>query len=701
MRRVRQVQLVTTAVAVAALVGVAWRGRAPGAAAYRPPPWEGHGRVVDEHARPVADATVTTVGASAGATAHTDSHGFFAVQVSLPSLARVGAPGHTSRVVALDPQGAGDIELTSQPTRTVVMRFGGDVMFGRRFYEPRDGKPALLTDSGNVAQHAHLLDGVAPLLHDADLSVVNLETPLISDPYWDPHGPRPSTIHPTKELAFASALTSAAALRESGIAAVSLGNNHSFDALGAGLSSTMAALDHAGVAHFGAGLTEDDAWRPAILSRRGQRVALLGCTTVTGAAQPIPYVAGPHRAGAAQCTTTRLRKEVTRARSIADIVVVLIHGAVEYQRVQTPQIRQLMSTAAAAGAAAVITSHPHVIGGVTQQGGTVLAQSTGNLLFDQDLWSTFPSYLLRVDLQSGRSVHSSVDPVALEDYRPVPTVGPLAQASARIAAGTVSSPARLSGWGAALAPGPAPLPGTMSTTVPAGRIMRLGRGWWAETPPSGPPGAPRSGTDLLFGTGTFEELDTEPRNGAAPLWELGRNARISTGAGCSAPGGDHGDGSAPSHGLELVRSPVSTRDVFAAPSHRVPVAAGAALSLTADLRHATDHASLELRWYAGATGASIRTTVLDLPSGSWPLAACHPVRLDVTVPVDAVAVQPFARVTPGHDRQLGQALSLDNLELVAWSGSPGRAQDVVDTGRGGTITLHRDSATGDGPLGDG
>ena len=141
--------------------------------------------------------------------------------------------------------------------------------------------------------------------------------------------------------------------------------------------------------------------------------------------------------------------------------------------------------------------------------------------------------------------------------------------------------------------------------------------------------------------------------------------------------------------------------MFAAPSHRVPVAAGAALSLTADLRHATDHASLELRWYAGATGASIRTTVLDLPSGSWPLTACHRVRLDVTVPVGAVAVQPFARVTPGHDRQLGQALSLDNLELVAWSGSPGRAQDVVDTGRGGTITLHRDAATGDEPLGDG
>jgi poly-gamma-glutamate synthesis protein (capsule biosynthesis protein) len=708
MRRVRQVQLVTTAVAIAAVIGVAWTGRAPGAAAYRQPSWEGHGRVVDEHARPVADATVTTVGASAeanaGSVAHTDSHGFFAVPVSLPSLARVEAPGHTSRVVALDPHGAGDIELTSQPARTVVMRFGGDVMFGRRFYERREGQPALLTDSNSVPQHARLLEGVAPLLHDADLSVVNLETPLISDPYWDPRGPRPKTIHPTKELAFASALTSAAALRESGIAAVSLGNNHSFDALGAGLSSTMAALDHAGVAHFGAGLTEDDAWRPALLTRHGQRVALLGCTTVTGAAQPIPYVAGPHRAGAARCTTTRLRQEVTRARGMADIVIVLIHGAVEYQRVQTPQIRQLMSTAATAGAAAVITSHPHVIGGVTEQGGTVMAQSTGNLLFDQDLWSTFPSYLLRVDLQSGRSVHTSVDPVALEGYRPVPTVGPLAQASTRIAVGTVPSPARLSAWGAALVPGPAPVPRTMSTAVPPGRISRLGRGWWAEPAASGPSGGPRSGTDLLFGTGTFEELDTEPGNGAAPLWALGLNARVSTEAGCSDPGGDgrdRGDGEAPGHGLELVRSPVSTRDVFAAPSHRVPVAKGAALSLTADLRHATDHASLELRWYAGATGASIRTTVLDLPSGSWPRTACHRVRLDVTVPVGAVAVQPFARVTPGHDRQLGQALSLDNLALVAWSGSPGRAQDVVDTGRGGTITLHQDSETGDEPLGDG
>jgi poly-gamma-glutamate capsule biosynthesis protein CapA/YwtB (metallophosphatase superfamily) len=693
MRR-SHLQTAAAAAALAALVGVLWTGRGPGPDAYQAPPAAGHGRVVDEHHQPVPDAAVV----ASGVTAHTDSRGWFAVPVSRPALARVEAPGHTPRVVALDPRGAGDVELTSHPERTVVMRFGGDVMFGRRFYEPRGDEPPLLTDSSSVSQHAQLLDSVSPLLHDSDLSVVNLETPLITDPYWDPRTSRPPNMHPTKALAFASALASAKALAQTGVEAVSLGNNHSFDALGAGLSSTVAALDQAGVAHFGAGMNADQAWRPALLTRRGQRIALLGCTTVSGRAQPIPYVAGKDRPGAAECQPARLREEVTRAKGVADVVVVLIHGAVEYQRTQTPKIRALMSTAAAAGAAAVITSHPHVIGGVTQELGSVLAQSTGNLLFDQDLWSTFPSYLVRVDLQAGRSVHTTVDPIALADYRPVPTVGPLGQASARIAAGTVPGPVRLSGWGAAISAGPAPTPTTLAVPTPPGRILRLGRGWWAQLPASGPTTEPRAGTDLLYGTGTFEELDTDATNRPAPLWTLGLNARIASSAACSAAGSRE---DARGHGLELARSPVSTRDVFASPSHRIPVTGGSALSLTADLRRATDTATLELRWYTKASGASTTTTELDLPSGSWPLTACHHVRLDVTVPAGAIAVQPFARVKPGHDRQLGQTLALDNLDLVEWSGSTARGQDVIDTGSGGTITLHSDAPSGDGPLGEG
>lgn len=658
------------------------------------PPAAGHGRVVDETGRPVAGAVVT-VGPRR---VRTDGAGWFTVPAQRPALGTVTAPGHTSRTLALSPAGVGDVEL-SRRSGTVVLRFGGDVMFGRRFYERHAGRPPLITDSSSVAQHAAVLSGIAPLLRDADLTVVNLETPLTADPYWPSTSPRPRTIHPTKALAFASATASAQALAQSGVDVVSLGNNHSFDALGAGLRSTGAALDGAGIAHFGAGANSDEAWRPAYVTRNGQRLAFLGCTTVSGRAQAIPYVAGPARAGAAECSTARLRDAVRAARRTASSVIVLIHGAVEYQRTQTDGIRALMSTAAAAGAAAVVTSHPHVIGGVRLERGTVVAESTGNLLFDQDLWSTFPSYLLRVDLRQGRSVHTSVDPLALVDYQPVATIGPLAEASARIASGTVPSTARLTGWGATMGSGwSAGAAPTRAVTMRPHLVRRIGRGWVLQSvrPAVTDSAPPRAGVDLLYGTGTFEELDVDRKNGAAPMWTLGLNARVSATAACGpAPSTDDSDG----HGLALERSPLSTQEVFASPAHRAMVRPGETLTLGAQLRRATDGAAIELRWYRRATGRSVRSSQVALPHGSWPREACQAVHARVIVPAGMNAVQVFVRVRPSHDTQLGKGLALDELTLLATPRpAAGAGYEAIDTGDGGTAVLRQDMDTGDGPL---
>lgn len=404
------------------------------------PGGEGHkapgliAQLVDEDGQALARLAVRVDGRPVTA----DADGFVRTPMGGgPELVTVTAPDRLPRTQAVAPGVATVVRLTAADPGTVSVRFGGDVMFGRRFYdrdEDGDRSDGLLDTDPSVAEHAALLSEVRPLLEDADLTVVNLESALTERPWTDPTGPRPEGLHPTKDLVLTSAPESAEALVDSGVDAVSLGNDHVYDALAAGMDSTLTALDGAGLAHFGAGRTVDEAWAPAYLERRGQRLALLGCTTVTGAGEGIPHVAGPAQGGAAECSTERLDRAVRDARASADVVVVMVHGGVEYADRQADAVEQLSATATAAGAALVVDGHPHVVGGVSVTRTALIAETMGNLLSDQRIWPSSLSYLLRVDVRDGAPVQATVDPLLLEDYVPRPTVGLLADAAARRAA---------------------------------------------------------------------------------------------------------------------------------------------------------------------------------------------------------------------------------------------------------------------------
>ncbi|XVX21824.1 CapA family protein [Actinomycetota bacterium] len=627
------------------------------------------GRVVDEGGRPVSGAQVQSPG---GATVSTDADGRF--PVTTPGVFTASAPGRLPRAGVGSPDALPRLVLP-RAADTVSMRFGGDVMAGRRFYEKHDGRPAHLTTASTASDHAALLARVRPLLEDSDVTVVNLETPLIDDPYF-PADKRPKNIHPTKDLAFASAIQTAQALRDNGIDIVDLGNNHSFDALDRGLASTVSALDRAGVAHTGAGRNEAEAWKPAVTTVRGRKIALVSCTTVTGRAEKIPYVAGPNRAGAAECSPERLASAVREARASGATVTAMIHGHVEYERDQVEVVRSLTRVAAESGASAVMNGHPHVIGGLTTEGRAVVSETMGNLLFDQTVWSTFLSYLVRVDLAADGSATAGTDPIVLEDYLPQPATGALADASARIAAGTVPG-ASLGTTGATAttrAAAPSGPRRTQPHALPAG-VSRLPAGSWLATSQD-----VRAGQDLLWGTGDFEQRDVQAEAKTAPLWSLGSYAKVSPAAVCSG-----------TDGVDLLRSPVSSKDVFVSSAHRVTVRPGDKISLIVDVRAATEGAKAELRWYSGSEGSSSHTTTLAIePRGDDP--ACQRVRLDAVVPKGANAVQPFVRLSPPKSTTTSARLAVDGIRLVQWAkeGSTGRIYDTVESDSSRTVQLGRD-----------
>jgi poly-gamma-glutamate synthesis protein (capsule biosynthesis protein) len=308
------------------------------------------GLVVDPSGAPIPNAVVT--GGRERAT--TDGSGRFRL-AGAAGWVTVRADGWIPRTRTASPEGQVLIRLAPDTRGTVTFAFGGDVMFGRRYFDPdEDGSiDGLLSLDADVDDHVRLLDGVRPALSDADLTIVNLETPLSDDPYPDPRGPRPRAFHPTKDYVFASRPAAAGALAKVGIDVVGIANNHLFDQLAPGVASTRAALEAAGyqpgTGYFGAGAGEEEAWAPAIREVEGQRVAFVGCTSITGDEHPITYVAGPRKGGAARCEPARLRSQVARAAAGADIVVAMIHGGYEYGREPSGQVRALSDTAVSAG----------------------------------------------------------------------------------------------------------------------------------------------------------------------------------------------------------------------------------------------------------------------------------------------------------------------------------------------------------------
>lgn len=637
------------------------------------------GVVLDEVGRPVGGARLR-VGELKSVS---DARGRFSMPLDHAAIVNASASGHLSRAAMLDPEKPSSIVLTSDEARSLSLRFGGDVMLGRRYFSGEAGRPAVLKRSANRPELAAVFSEVEPFLKDADLTVVNLETALVAHPWTGVDSTRPKDLHPTKDIIVTSPLATAGALALSGVDVVSLSNNHVFDALDKGVDNTIEALDAAGVAHYGAGRTVEEAWRPAYVTRRGQTVAFVGCTTIDGRKSGLSYVAEARHGGAAECDLAQLEEAVKIARARTTTVVVSIHGGIEYRRSQLPEVRELAQVAQRAGAHVVVGSHPHVVGGLVATGNNLFAESMGNLTFDQELWPTFPSYLLRVDVRDGIPVSASTDPIVISRYRPRPATGLLADSISRIASGWVVGDTILAGNGARVPlDGKPPASRRMTTFLARDEVRRLARGWYLP-PATGLRERVRPGTDLLFGTGSFEQSLIGSTD-VAPLWSLAKYGAVTTSASC--------DASPTGVGLLIARSPLSTVPAVASPEHRASVTPGQGLSVLARLRQASPGSRIEIHWYADESGPSTSVSSTELPTGRWPKDSCRSVRFDVTAPKTAVAAQVFVVLKPPDGGQTIRRLAIDDVTLVDWApkGRSGRRYDMVEALAAGQVTFEAD-----------
>jgi poly-gamma-glutamate synthesis protein (capsule biosynthesis protein) len=295
-----------------------------------------------------------------------------------------------------------------------------------------------------------LFEDVRYAVASADIAAGNLESPLTHRPHIATN-PNDLTADPA----------SAELLSAAGFDLMSVANNHSGDAGRASVADTVGALEGAGMVAIGGGATLDVARAARIVESAGVRLAFLAFDA-TGAGWP----AGPTSPGIAHWDDDLVRSSVERASRDADVVVVSVHGGIEYLLDTDPQMADLSSKLAEWGADVVWGHGPHTIQPVYVEGDTLVATSLGNFLFDQG----------RAITETGAVLEVMADAEGVVAYR----VGTAGHPDRRV---------RFDGW-----------------ELPQGDAVLLDGEWWTPMRPVG--SIERGQTELeAFAMGTVTDAD--------------------------------------------------------------------------------------------------------------------------------------------------------------------------------------------------
>jgi hypothetical protein len=554
---------------------------------------------------------------------------------------KVEADGYLPRVRPGGPTEQAIFRLTESDGSTVRLVFAGSTTFGEGFYDPdRVGaiRPGLEPLDVPAA-----LSGVMPLVEGAQLANLALEGAVSSSPDEHPEKPDVYRMQPLV----------APALAASGFDFVHLANDHIYDLLEPGLTDTLYHLEAAGLSHQGAGRDEAEAWQVATRDVGAVRLAMLGCTTVTGQDYAVHLAAddGLNKGGAAACDPERLESVLALAVEQADFVVLQLHGGSSLDPVPSETMDRLTQLAHAAGADLVLNTHPRVNGGLAGDGQALALASLGALASDLTLWQTFPSALLELHIDAdGELQRAILEPLLRDGLRPMAVVGWPRQRIARDIAALSSAPVALDGGALELDLGDRSKLEERRTELAVdlgtwSHPIDLRDGWL-----TGVTGAQdwRVGRDLLR-VGDFEDIDVDDDLAEGMLWTLDSPYEwISDQAALSG-----------AYGLRLLRDASHTEAVWTHPAHRIPIDPGQDLTLCGQL-DTRGGVELQVSWYEGSSGESFERSYHSLePTDDW-----TPFAIDLEPPSGAQAVNVYIKLHPSERGRV--TADIDELRLVAW-----------------------------------
>ncbi len=202
----------------------------------------------------------------------------------------------------------------------------------------------------------------------------------------------------------------APSLIHAGFDVVTLANNHILDYGVEGLKNTLQVLDSIGLAYCGAGLSLEQAQRPAILERKGYRVAFLGYSLT------FPEEFWATRTSAGTNYPRNLPANIAHADSLSDLIVVTFHWGAEGSNYPKDYQKHFAHLAIDCGADLVIGHHPHVLQGLEIYKNRLIAYSLGNFSFSSYSRRSTESMILKVHLTKKGLLFAKIIPVSVDNY---------------------------------------------------------------------------------------------------------------------------------------------------------------------------------------------------------------------------------------------------------------------------------------------
>ncbi len=236
-------------------------------------------------------------------------------------------------------------------------------------------KPLLVKVAGDVVlafDQRTVIDGFEKA--NASLFLANLEgVPSLKNP---DRKPQFDFRFPPERLAW---------LKNRGLDAVSLANNHAGDAGLQGLQEGIQAIQEVGLAVFGAGANESAACEPWQTEVEGHRVAVFGVCLVAS------LIASPQKPGVAHLPTHAplLEARLRKAKAAGETIIVIVHGGNEYRREVNATQRKWTRWLVRHGARLIVGAHSHVTQKSETHGGATITHSLGN--------ATYPNHLKGAD----------------------------------------------------------------------------------------------------------------------------------------------------------------------------------------------------------------------------------------------------------------------------------------------------------------
>ena len=212
-------------------------------------------------------------------------------------------------------------------------------------------------------------------------------------------------------------------LVEAGFDVVTLANNHTLDYGIEGLGNTIKTLDSIGVAHCGAGLDLEQARKPAVIEKKGHRIAVLGYSMTF----PQEFWAKDSAGGTCYPSLKYMKKSILECDSLYDFTVVTFHWGSELKNYPKQYQRDYAHQAIDCGADLVIGHHPHVLQGLEIYKNRLIAYSLGNFSFASYSNKATESIILKTYLSDSGLLFAKVIPISVNNsevaFQPKPLTG--------------------------------------------------------------------------------------------------------------------------------------------------------------------------------------------------------------------------------------------------------------------------------------